>query len=94
MFAYILRAPGVPPTPQTEDFFRRFTETPGLIQAFDLQGVDDPGDAVVLAIWEDRAAAERYLNSAPLRKEVDGALPSVTRTMYEVMGSKMGQKTA
>jgi hypothetical protein len=48
----------------------------------------------VLAVWEDRAAAERYLNSAPLRKEVDGALPSVTRTMYEVLGTKMGQKTA
>ena len=88
MFAYILRAPGVTPTTQTEEFFRRFIETPGLLHAFDLQGVDDPRDAVLVAVWEDQAAAERYLNAAPLRKEVDAAFPTVTRTMYEVQASK------
>ena len=87
MFAYILRAKAAA-NQDTDDFFKRFTETPGLLYAFDLQGVDDPEDGTVVAIWEDREAAERYLNQAPLRKEVDQALPSVTRTMYEVHASK------
>lgn len=91
MFAYILRAPSLPDTAQGDEFFRRFTETPGLIHAFELAGVDDPGDQLVVAIWESREAAERYLNEAPLRKEVDGAIPGVTRTMYEVHASREGQ---
>src|SRR5262245_45265028 len=89
MFAYILRAPGVTPSAQTKDFFQRFSETPGLLYAFDLQGVDDPEDGILVAVWEDQAAADRYLTSAPLRKEVDAALASVTRTKYEVIDSKL-----
>jgi heme-degrading monooxygenase HmoA len=88
MFAYILRAPGTPPTEQTDEFFRRFTAEPGLLHAFDLQGVDDPDDAVLVAIWEDREAAERYLTKASLRKEVDAALPVVTRTKYTVRNTR------
>ena len=88
MFAYILRAPSTPRTEETDDFFRRFLETPGLIHAFDLQGVEDPEDVVVLAVWEDREAAERYLEANPLRQQVDTALPSITRTMYDVISSK------
>lgn len=56
--------------------------------AFDLQGVEDPADAVLVAVWESREAAERYLQEAPLRREVDEAYPAVTRTMYDVLGSK------
>ena len=88
MFAYTLRASNTPATSQTDDFFRRFCETPGLLYAFDLTAVDDPNEALVVAVWEDRAAAERYLGSAPLRKEVDEAIPKVIRTMYEVNASK------
>ena len=84
MFEYILRVRGVPDEQQAE-YFRRFTEQPGLLHAFDLQGVDDPEDGVAIAIWEDRAAAERYLNEAALRREVDATYPDVTRTMYEVL---------
>ncbi len=88
MFAYILKAPNQPSTVQTDDFFRRFLETPGLLHAFDLSGVDNPQESLVVAIWESKQAAERYLASAPLKKEVDEAVPEVTRTMYEVRGGK------
>jgi hypothetical protein len=88
MFAYILRAENVPVTPQTEDFFRRFIQTPGLLHAFELAGEANPDDTLLVAIWESRQAAESYLNEAPLRKEVDAAIPGVTRVMYEVRDSK------
>jgi len=84
MFAYVLKAPGVTPSPQTDEFFRRFKETPGLLYAFDLQGVEDPTDAILVAVWESREAAERYLQDAPLRREVDEAYTAITRTIYEV----------
>jgi heme-degrading monooxygenase HmoA len=87
MFAYILKA-RAPADDQAKEFFRRFKETPGLLHAFDLQGVDDSEDGVVVAVWESREAAERYLQGAPLRREVDEAYPTVTRTMYEVLDSK------
>jgi heme-degrading monooxygenase HmoA len=87
MFAYILSVHAAPDE-QAQEFFRRFKETPGLIQAFNLQGVQDLKDAVVVAIWECREAAERYLEGAPLRRDVDDAYPAVTRTMYEVLDSK------
>ena len=88
MFAYILKAPGTPPTEQTDEFFHRFTQEPGLLYAFDLQGIEDPEDAFLVAIWDDRAAAEQYLAKAPLRKEVDEALPAVSRTKYAVRNTK------
>lgn len=88
MFAYILKAPSVQNTEQTDEFFRRFTQTPGLLHAFDLQGVDDPNDQLVVAVWESKAAAERYLNSDPLRKEADQAIAGITRTMYNVLNAK------
>ena len=87
MFAYILKA-SIAPNEQTEEFFRRFTQTPGLLRAYDLQSVDDSNESAVVAIWQSREAAERYLAEAPLRKEVDAAVPAVTRTMYNVRGSK------
>jgi heme-degrading monooxygenase HmoA len=87
MFAYILRVHAAPDE-QAKGFFQRFKEVPGLLHAFDLQGVDDPEDGVVVALWESREAAERYLGGAPLRREVDEAYPTVTRTMYEVLDDK------
>lgn len=87
MFSYILKV-HMPATAQTDEFFRRFRNTPGLLHAYDLQGADDPDDAVVVTIWEDRKAAETYLQGSSHRKEVDSALPKVTRTMYEVRNSK------
>jgi heme-degrading monooxygenase HmoA len=87
MFAYILKVHAAPDE-QAKEFFRRFKETPGLLHAFDLQGVDDPEDGVVVALWESREAAERYLGGASLRREVDQAYPTVTRTMYEVLDGK------
>lgn len=86
MFAYILRA-SLAPNEQTDDFFRRFKEQPGLLHSYSMQGADDPSDSVVIAIWESREAAERYLKSAPLRSEVDQAV-RVTRTLYTVRDSK------
>jgi heme-degrading monooxygenase HmoA len=88
MFAYILRAPQAPDDEQTDEFFHRFLETPGLIHAFDLRGVEDPDENLVVAVWESREAAERYLDASPLRQEVDRTIPGITRTMYEVRGSK------
>ena len=87
MFAYILRAQQ-PPSEQTDEFFRRFKETPGLLHAYSLQAEDDPSDSVAIAIWESREAAERYLESSPLRREVDQTMPTVTRAFYTVRDSK------
>ena len=87
MFAYILRVHAAPDE-EAKEFFRRFKETPGLLHAFELQAVEDLEDGVAVAIWESREAAERYLAGAPLRREVDLAYPTVTRTMYEVLDSK------
>lgn len=88
MFAYLLRAPAPPDEAQGDEFFHRFLETPGLLHAFELVGVEDSNENVVVAVWEDREAAERYLNSNPLRQEVDEAMPGVTRTMYEVRAGR------
>ncbi|MCL4535214.1 MAG: antibiotic biosynthesis monooxygenase [Bacteroidetes bacterium] len=87
MFAYILRV-HQPPTEQTAEFFRRFKEIPGLLHAYSLQGVEDPNDSVSVAIWESREAAERYLQSSPLRRDVDRSVAGVTRTLYNVLDSK------
>lgn len=91
MFAYILRTSApvdAQQEEQSEDFFRRFKEVPGLLHAYELAGTNGSDEALVVAVWEDQAAAERYLESAPLRREVDEALPSVTRRMYEVRDAK------
>ncbi|HSG78206.1 MAG TPA: antibiotic biosynthesis monooxygenase, partial [Acidimicrobiia bacterium] len=69
MFAYILRV-RAEPSDEMDEFFRRFKETPGLLHAYYLEGVDDPEDAVAVAVWESREAAERYLESQ-LRHQVD-----------------------
>ena len=90
MFSYILKAPGMPRTAETDEFFKRFCETPGLLYAFDLLGSEDPEDAMVVAVWQDRESAERYLSSNPLRQQVDAAIPQVTRTRYEVIAAKVG----
>ena len=87
MFAYILRA-NQPRSDETDEFFRRFKDTPGLLHAYSLQGEDDPNDSVAIAIWESREAAERYLQSSPLKRDVDQAVPTVTRTFYSVLDSK------
>lgn len=87
MFAYILRAKDAP-NDQMEEFFRRFKETPGLLHAYSMQGEGNPNEGVVVAIWESRQAAQRYLDGSPLRREVDQAMPSVTRTLYSVLESK------
>jgi hypothetical protein len=62
--------------------------TPGLLHAFDLAEVGDPDQSIVLAVWENREAAERYLSQAPLRQEVDEAIPQIKRVMYEVLAHK------
>ncbi len=88
MFAYILSAPNTAPNSQTDDYFRRFKETPGLAHAFELQSTEGKAESLVVAIWESREAAETYLQTAPLRREVDSNLPAITRTTYEVRNSK------
>lgn len=87
MFAYILRA-REPRSDATDEFFRRFKDTPGLLHAYSLQSEDDPNDSIAVAIWESREAAERYLQSSPLKREIDQTVPSVTRTFYSVLDSK------
>ena len=87
LFAYVLRVHQAP-SDETNEFFRRFKETPGLLNAYSLQGEDDPNDSVAIAIWESREAAERYLQSSPLKRDVDQAMPTVTRTFYSVLDGK------
>jgi len=87
MTVYILRAQQAP-NEQIAGFFRRFKETPGLLHAYDLQGEDDPSETVVVAVWESKEAADRYLKSSSLRNEVDQAVPSARRTFYNVLDSK------
>lgn len=87
MFAYILRAKAAPDDVPA-DLFARFKETPGLLSAYDLQGEQDPNDGVVVAIWESREAAMRYLDSSSLRREADETVPNISRTFYRVLDSK------
>ena len=87
MFAYILRASSAPDA-QTDEFFRRFKEAPGLLHAYSLQGEEDPNEGIAIAIWESREAAVRYLETSSLRREVDQAITGVTRTFYAVRDSK------
>ena len=88
MFAYLLHAPNTPRTEETDEFFRRFTEEEGLMYAFDLQEVNDPDQGIVVAVWDTKEAAERYLTGAALRRAVDAAMPQITRVMYEVISHK------
>ncbi len=87
MFAYILRVRSRA-TEQTDEFFRKFKETPGLLQAYSIQAADDSEDSGVVAIWESRAAAEQYLKESQLRQTVDRSVPGLTRTLYEVRDSR------
>ncbi|WP_332699089.1 antibiotic biosynthesis monooxygenase family protein [Devosia sp.] len=87
MFSYILRL-HAPTDTQSDEFFRRFKQTPGLHHAYNLQGVEDAEDGVVVTIWDSRDAAEAYLQKSELRKDVDKAYPAITRTMYNVRDSK------
>jgi heme-degrading monooxygenase HmoA len=87
MFAYILRAQS-PTTEREAEFFRRFKETPGLIHAYSLQAEDNSNESLAVAIWESREAAEQYLKTSALRRQVDQAMPTVTRTMYTILDSK------
>ena len=87
MFSYILTV-NAPADPQSDDMFRRFKETPGLLHAYDLEAVDSPNDMVVVTIWDNEESANAYLQKAPLRKEADAAYPGIKRTMYRVRDSK------
>ena len=87
VFAYVLKV-HAQPSEQSNEFFRRFKETPGLLHAYSLQGVNDAEDSVAVAIWESREAAERYLSQSALRREVDQGMPGITRTLYDVLDSK------
>lgn len=86
MFAYILQGPALADLDrsQSEEFFRRFAETPGLLHAFELEREDNPADTLVVALWTDREAAQSYIEGSALRREVDEAVPGITRTMYAV----------
>jgi heme-degrading monooxygenase HmoA len=86
MFAYILRV-RTEPDEQSAELFRRPKQEPGLLHAFQLQAEDDPLDGRVVTIWDSRESAVRYLETARLRQEVDGAYPQVTRVMYNVLDS-------
>jgi hypothetical protein len=88
MFAYILKPPPMPRSAETDGFFRRFKTVPGLLHAYNLGEIGKDDQGLVVAIWESREAAERYLNGDPLKKQVDESVPGVTRTMYEVVDSK------
>jgi len=88
MFAYILKPPPMPRSRQTDEFFSRFKQTPGLLHAYNLEEVGKLDQSLVVAVWESKEAAERYLSSDPLKKQVDETITGVTRTMYEVIDSK------
>lgn len=87
MFSYIAKI-DTRADAQGDEFFERFKQTPGLLHAYDLQGVVDPDDGMVVAIWDSRKAAETYLQESSLKKEIDATFPKVSRTMYEVRNSK------
>ncbi|HSP53955.1 MAG TPA: antibiotic biosynthesis monooxygenase [Dehalococcoidia bacterium] len=73
---------------KTDEFFRRYKETPGLLHAYFLEDENDPSKTGTVSIWESKEAFSRYLQTASLRREVDQAIPSVKRTGYKVIDSK------
>lgn len=75
-------------TAKSDEFFRRYKETPGLVHAYFLQKEGAPDQAEVISIWESKDDFSRYIESASLRREVDEAIPSVKRIGYEVVDSK------
>ena len=88
MFVHILSTQQGPPTERTAELFQRFKDVPGLEQAFSLQSEDDPNEGYVVAIWESRESADRYLEEHPLRRSVDEAMPGVTRKLFRVLDAK------
>jgi heme-degrading monooxygenase HmoA len=87
MFAYVLRTTQAHGE-RAKDIFRRFKESPGLLHAYLLQGEADANDAIMVAIWESREAAERHLAASPLPREWDQTAPDTTRPFYTVLDSK------
>lgn len=75
-------------TAKSDEFFRRYKETPGLVHAYFLEEEGEPNKAEIVSIWESKEDFSRYVESAPLRREVDEAIPSVKRIGYKVVDSK------
>ncbi len=67
------------------NLFKRFaSETPGVVNAYQLENGDE---GATVTIWESQQARDAYMASR-LKSEVDSALPGLSRTVYSVRNSK------
>jgi hypothetical protein len=87
MLAVILRLEGRRDE-TTDDIFRRFKSTEGVVAAYQLVGVDNPEDLVTFTVWKDDASRLKYMNESPIKREVDLTWKKQTRTVYTVRDSK------
>jgi quinol monooxygenase YgiN len=71
---------GAPLGDEGDRLYRRFLESPGLIDAQITGPADDP---IIVAAWEDREAYETYGDS-PLLETVETAFPDSRRQAAEI----------
>jgi len=84
LIAVIMKYPIVGDRDKDELFQRFVKETPGVVQAFQLES---PNGGATVTIWESQAARDAYMGSS-LRGDVDTALPGLTREVYSVRSTK------
>ena len=84
LIAVIMKYPTVGDRSKDELFHRFVRETPGVLNAYQLESPD--GGATV-TIWESQEARDAYMKTM-LKTDVDTALPGLTREVYAVINSK------
>ena len=85
MIATLLRFNG----PARDDLFKRFIDTTsGVAASYQLETPGDPNGAAVFTVWQDEKSRDAYMNSSPVKPEVDKAYPNQVRTIYQVSNAK------
>ncbi len=85
MIASILTIPTTPDA-KGDDLFQRFTNTPGLHHAYQLESMDGAAEVVVVSVWESAEARDTYMKGQ-LMEEVNRAYEQQSRKVYRVRNS-------
>ncbi len=85
MIASILTIPRTPDA-KGDDLFQRFTKTPGVHHAYQLEPMEGGAEVVVVSIWESAEARDAYMKG-PLMQEVNQFAEGQSRKVYRVRNS-------